>query len=151
MVRYFLVKAKDGPVSSDLGICAWRKIIMNKGLTALLGGTAALIALNAAPATAATNPDSALRVQSYGELLNPIPNAVVALKVDDSRRVQPPARLQLAEHHHHHHHHHHHSSFFPGIIGAPFYAAAPESCYWTRGPAVWNGWRWVRRRIRVCD
>ncbi|HYS48509.1 MAG TPA: hypothetical protein VEM36_07035 [Xanthobacteraceae bacterium] len=40
---------------------------------------------------------------------------------------------------------------------APVYVAPPPppayapSCYWTRGEPVWNGYRWVRPRVQVCD
>jgi hypothetical protein len=54
------------------------------------------------------------------------------------------------------------------IAGSPYYYAAPPpyygpvyvapgpvyaepECYWTRGEPHWNGFRWVRPRIRVCD
>jgi hypothetical protein len=53
------------------------------------------------------------------------------------------------------------------IAGAPAYAAPPPyygpvyaepppvyvgpECYWTRGEPVWDGYRWVRPRVRVCD
>ena len=36
------------------------------------------------------------------------------------------------------------------VAPAPVYAG-PPSCYWTRGRAVWDGYRWVRPRIQVCD
>jgi hypothetical protein len=32
---------------------------------------------------------------------------------------------------------------------APVYAE--PSCYWTRGQPVWDGYRWVRPRMQVCD
>ena len=51
------------------------------------------------------------------ELLEPVPNALDALKTADA--APRPARLQLAQYHHHHHHHHHHGAFLPGFaIGA---------------------------------
>jgi hypothetical protein len=38
----------------------------------------------------------------------------------------------------------------------PVYYVAPPpvyvpSCYWTRGRPVWDGYRWHRPRIQVCD
>ncbi|MGD9767929.1 MAG: hypothetical protein AB7U62_09810 [Pseudolabrys sp.] len=36
------------------------------------------------------------------------------------------------------------------VAPAPVYAG-PPACYWTRGRAVWDGYRWVRPRIQVCD
>ena len=35
------------------------------------------------------------------------------------------------------------------VAPAPVYAG-PE-CYWTRGRAMWDGYRWVRPAIQVCD
>ena len=38
---------------------------------------------------------------------------------------------------------------------APVYVApAPvyvPQCYWTRGQPMWDGYRWVRTRVQVCD
>ncbi len=92
--------------------------------------------------------------ESYADLLTPITDAVVRLRADDAAlAAQPQPRLQLAQYHHHHHHHHHHHygpGFFFGFGGPPAYYA-PRHCYWTWGRAYWNGWRWVRPRVRVCD
>ena len=33
----------------------------------------------------------------------------------------------------------------------PGYEPEPPPCYWTRGEPVWDGYRWHRRRVRVCD
>ena len=32
----------------------------------------------------------------------------------------------------------------------PAYYDAPR-CYWTRGEPVWDGYRWVRPKVQVCD
>jgi hypothetical protein len=32
---------------------------------------------------------------------------------------------------------------------APVYMA--PQCYWTRGQPTWDGYRWIRPRIQVCD
>jgi len=37
-----------------------------------------------------------------------------------------------------------------GPAPAPVYVA-PPSCYWTRGEPVWDGYRWIRPRVQVCD
>ena len=44
------------------------------------------------------------------------------------------------------------------VAPAPVYVApAPApvylepACYWTRGQPVWDGYRWVRPRVQVCD
>ena len=92
---------------------------MKKRMAALLGGTAVLMVMPAAQAAIqAPLPGQPLAASSYAELLEPVPNALEALKTADA--APPPARVQLAQYHHHHHHHHHHGGgFFPGFaIGA---------------------------------
>ncbi len=127
---------------------------MNKTLSALIGSVAAVGTTGAAQAAvpAADTPPDPLAARSYAQLLDPIPNAAALLMAADAATTQQPSRpVQLAQfRHHHHHHHHHHHSFYPGVIlGAPF-AAAP-ACYWTWAQPYWNGYRWVRRRVQVCD
>jgi hypothetical protein len=43
----------------------------------------------------------------------------------------------------------------PDPYYAPVYAPPPAypvvSCYWTRGEPYWNGYRWLRPRVQVCD
>jgi hypothetical protein len=36
------------------------------------------------------------------------------------------------------------------VAPAPVYVVEP-SCYWTHGRPIWDGYRWVRPRIQVCD
>ena len=41
-------------------------------------------------------------------------------------------------------------------VPAPVYVApepvyAAPSCYWTWGEPAWDGYRWVRSRVQVCD
>ena len=36
------------------------------------------------------------------------------------------------------------------VAPAPVYVE-PQQCYWTRGRAMWDGYRWVRPRMQVCD
>jgi BA14K-like protein len=105
---------------------------MKKQMAALLCGTAILLAVPAAQASVPTpRPERPLAASSYVELLEPVPNAVQALKADNATAAAAPAaRVQLAQYHHHHHHHHHHGGgFFPGFaIGAAIgglMAAAP--------------------------
>jgi hypothetical protein len=141
---------------------------MTKTRALLLCSTAALLTFSTAGQAAplpATDSTAALRADSYTDLLEPIPNAVALLEADNQMRAQqaPQARIQLAQYHHHHHHsyhhhhhhyHHHHSHFpwgvFRGFVEPPP-AYYPEHCYWTWGRAYWNGYRWVRPRVRVCD
>jgi hypothetical protein len=35
------------------------------------------------------------------------------------------------------------------VAPAPVYMA--PQCYWTRGQPMWDGYRWVRPRMQVCD
>ena len=35
------------------------------------------------------------------------------------------------------------------VAPAPVYVA--PQCYWTRGQPMWDGYRWVRTRVQVCD
>ena len=40
------------------------------------------------------------------------------------------------------------------VAPAPIYVAPPPppvECYWTKGRAYWDGARWVRPRVQVCD
>lgn len=135
---------------------------MKTNLAALLSSTAMLFSFGAAQAAPPVNQSSVNRaeVQSYAELLEPIPNALEKLRVDD---MQPPPRARLIparfhhhhhhHHHYHHHHHHHHGfgagAFIGGLLGGILAAPAPD-CYWTLGRPYWNGYRWVRRRVQVC-
>jgi BA14K-like protein len=93
---------------------------MNKRIAELLGGVAALVTLNAAQAVAATadSQTDPFVVQSYAELLNPVPNAVPLLIADEARRAQQrPFRPRLAQFQHHHHHHNNFSTT-TGVLNA---------------------------------
>lgn len=87
---------------------------MQKTVTSLLGAVVALGALGAAQAAPTPNPDASLKVSSFAELLEPIPDAAVRLKaLDEAQSSESERNFQLAYHHHHHHHryfrrHHHH-------------------------------------------
>ena len=122
---------------------------MKKRMAALLGGTAVLMAMPAAQAAIqAPLPGQPLAASSYAELLEPVPNALEALKTADA--APRPARLQLAQYHHHHHHHHG-GGFFPGFaIGAAIggmmgAAAAPPPRYYDRSV------EWCMRHYRSYD
>jgi hypothetical protein len=88
---------------------------MDKKIAGLLGAAAALATVGSVNATEVQgNPSN--HVTSYRDLLNPVPNALAALKADDAKRASTPDETtQVAQgvyigvgHHHHHHHHHHH-------------------------------------------
>jgi len=94
---------------------------MTKLTAVLLGGAAAVLTLNAAPAA----PAALAPARSHADLLQPVPNAVAALQADEAARVQQP-KIELAQYHGHHHHHHHgffrsgpHFGF--GFYGGPVY------------------------------
>jgi hypothetical protein len=118
---------------------------MKKSLVMLLSGAAALLAVNSAQAAAPANRTSAVFEQAM--LLDPLVDAMPSMNTSDEQRVQEPqARVQLAYYHSHHYYHRY--PHFGVYVAPPYYAAAP-GCYW-RSHRIWNGWRWVYRRVRVC-
>jgi hypothetical protein len=131
---------------------------MDKKIAGLLGAAAALSTMTGAQAAPAQQ--SLAPTTSYKDLLQPIPNALAALKADEAAGPQAGAAAKLERvQYHHHHHHHHHNGFFPGaviggVIGGLIAGSAPPppppSCYWTLGRPYWDGYRWVRPRVQVC-
>jgi len=104
---------------------------MDKKIVGVIGAVAGLAALDsAAQATPVAQPAPDLNARSFADLLDPIPNAVAALRASDaaaSREAQehtangPNGDVQVAgwHHHHrrwHHHHHHHHHRVIRRII-----------------------------------
>ncbi len=93
---------------------------MDKKLLGVLGAASTLALIAGGPATAATGgsePPTLRPAQSFGELLDPIPNATEILAADDEKLANEPAPapMQMAQWHHHHHHHfyhHHHHHFY---------------------------------------
>jgi hypothetical protein len=93
---------------------------MDKKIVGVIGAITGLAAMDqAAQATPATPTPDPMNARSYAELLDPIPNAVAALRAADAataRETQDQAvgglngDTQVAGYHHHHHryHHHHH-------------------------------------------
>lgn len=81
---------------------------MDKKILGLVGAITALGAPQAVQAAPAANPTDILKVESYADLLNPIPNAAQILMAVDSETSSQPARIDKVQYHHHHHHHHHH-------------------------------------------
>ena len=81
---------------------------MDKKLAGLLGAAATLTAVGTVQADAAPTVELA-PAATYGELLDPISNALALLKTDDARLAgtSTGGRMRLAQDHHHHHHHHH--------------------------------------------
>lgn len=96
---------------------------MDRKIAGLLGAAAALSTMHAAQAATEPAPASA-PAASYRDLLEPVPNALDALKVDDARMAagaveQQPVQLAQYYHHHHHHHHHHHRFF--RVVPRPYF------------------------------
>jgi hypothetical protein len=90
---------------------------MDKKIAGLLGAAAALATVSGANATEVQG-NAANPAASYRDLLNPVPNALEALKADDARLANTPDdEVKLAQVDHHHHHHHHHVA--PRVIIVP--------------------------------
>ena len=95
---------------------------MDKGIVGLLGAAGAVaVAGGAQAASQPVSLEAAMRVESYADLLKPIPNALVLRQSLDEAQAANPAQpevmtIQYYHHHHHryyrrrfyHHHHHHH-------------------------------------------
>ena len=81
---------------------------MDKKVAGLLGAAAALTAMQGVQATAAPATEPAASA-NYHDLLEPIPNALDALKADDAQLAAGARPVQMAQLYHHHHHHHHHT------------------------------------------
>ncbi len=97
---------------------------MEKKIAGLLGAVAALGVVNASQAAPTQAPTSSdiLKVNSFAELLEPIPNAAELLKIVDESTptLSSEANVELVQYYYHHHHHHHHHSFYPRY-GYPSY------------------------------
>jgi len=84
---------------------------MDKKIAGLLGAAAALATVGGANAATEVQGTPQNPATAYRELLNPVPNAVAALKADDARRDAEARNVKTAQvsvqfgHHHHHHHH----------------------------------------------
>lgn len=79
---------------------------MDKSIAALIGA-AALTTMTAAPASAS----GLAPATNYRELLDPVPNALSALKADETKADAREAVVIEAQYRRHHHHHHHHRYF----------------------------------------
>lgn len=86
---------------------------MDKKIAGLLGAVAAVGTLNAAHAAPTPDPSDVLKVNSYADLLEPIPNAARVLQaLDEQAPPKPEANVQVAQYYYHHHHHHHHHGYW---------------------------------------
>ncbi|GAN80019.1 hypothetical protein [Acidocella aminolytica] len=116
---------------------------MERKTTGLMTALAGVAALGTTSAQAATNapatPHEPLAITSYADLLQPIPNAVEALKASDAalrdNARNAPAKLQQTDwgggDHHHHHHHHEYYQYAPPPPPRVYYAPPPPP------PPVW--------------
>ncbi|MFY9837486.1 MAG: hypothetical protein WAK55_13655 [Xanthobacteraceae bacterium] len=97
---------------------------MDKKIARLLGAAAALTTMSAAQASIA-EPAQTTPPASYRDLLEPVPDALSALKADDARiataKTQGPERVAQYFYHHHHHHHHHHHRWYDRVLPRPYY------------------------------
>ena len=89
---------------------------MDKNVAAVIGavGALALADPSHAAVSAPVEPDNVMRVNSYADLLKPIPNAVALrqalaeARAAEAATAEPEMMTVQYYHHHHHHHHHHH-------------------------------------------
>ncbi len=101
---------------------------MDRRIAGVIGAVSALSA--ALPAHAASEApltiESVMQVNSYADLLRPIPNAAALLTetdaatrptVEDVQYYYHRRRRHYHHHDHHHHHHHHHHASAARIIG----------------------------------
>ena len=85
------------------------------GLVSALSGILSFTTAQAVPTPPSVAPLP--KAQSYGELLDPIPNAAAVLRLANAaaaaashQNAPRNSDLQLVKYHHHHHHHHHHQN-----------------------------------------
>ena len=85
-----------------------RRIALDKKIAGFLGAVAALGTVSSTQAAPLAPPTEVLQVNSYADLLEPIPNAGAILKAVDQQTeaVGGEAKILTVQYHHHHHHHH---------------------------------------------
>jgi hypothetical protein len=90
---------------------------MDKKIVGIVGAITGLAAIDQSQAAAATTPaPQPASPRSFAELLDPIPNAVAALRAADAVAAreaaaggqEPATQVAGMKHHHHANHHHHH-------------------------------------------
>jgi hypothetical protein len=123
---------------------------MDKKIAGLLGAAAALTTMSAAQ-SAVAEPVQNEPPASYRDLLEPVPDALNALKADDARiaaaKTQGGERVAQYYYHHHHHHHHHHQYYGDQYYGGggwnngcpPGYTVQGGNCAPYKGPGG-GGW-----------
>ncbi|MBV8962067.1 MAG: hypothetical protein JOY67_12565 [Hyphomicrobiales bacterium] len=94
---------------------------MDKTIVGLIGAISALATADGAQAATAPTANEVMSARSFGELLEPIPNAVALLQAADEAKAKSAREAENGtekvaqffypypyyRHHHHHHHHHH--------------------------------------------
>ncbi|WP_118184642.1 hypothetical protein [Paraburkholderia phosphatilytica] len=125
---------------------------MERKIAGLLGTLAGLATVGSAVGStdahaagnAAATSQEPLAVNSYSDLLQPIPNAVEALKahnavLDEQARNALPEMEEVqwnrGREHHHHHHHHHHGYYAPR--GEYYYQPPPPPVYYEPRPPAY--------------
>jgi hypothetical protein len=84
---------------------------MDKKIAGLIGAVSALASFDVAHAATTSHVQDVMTVNSYDDLLKPIPNAVETLKASNAVLAEQAAsdngaKLEMAQYYHHHHHHH---------------------------------------------
>src|SRR5215472_8075694 len=114
---------------------------MDKKIAGFLGAAAAPTTMNAAQSSITEAVQNAPPT-NYRDLLEPVPDALNALKADDARiaAAKTQGGERLAQYYYHHHHHHHHHQYGNGC--PPGYTVQGGNCAPYRGPGGggWNTW-----------
>jgi hypothetical protein len=87
-------------------VMKWRR-----SMDKTVAGIVAMASVFAVPAHAATpplTPDTVMQVNSYADLLKPIPNATALLKAQAQADPAAEGNVMEVQYWRHHHHHHHH-------------------------------------------
>jgi hypothetical protein len=73
--------------------------------------------------SAAAEPTPNTPPTSYRDLLEPVPDALNALKIDDARiaAAKTEGGEQVAQYYYHHHHHHHHHHRYYRVVPRRYY------------------------------
>jgi len=91
---------------------------MDKKLVGLVGAMSAALPMTAAQSATTVEFERTMSVQSYAELLAPVPNARALLETADAlaqrARETAAGREQVAQWggYYYHHHHHHHNNYW---------------------------------------
>jgi hypothetical protein len=89
---------------------------MDKKIAGLLGAAAALTTMSAAQMAVAESSTQNAPATSYRDLLEPVPDALNALKADDARiaAAKTQADERVAQYYYHHHHNYYGGDYYGG-------------------------------------